>query len=70
MKDRMLRLLTAAGTVAAMAIAGGASRRDALTMSIPPNMQQRDLVRLALLVCGDRPSEKHHPPLKGSSQAK
>jgi hypothetical protein len=25
MKDRMLRLLTAAGTVAAMAIAGGAS---------------------------------------------
>ena len=34
-------------------------------MPIPTNMKQRDLVRLALLVCGDRSGEKYRPPVKG-----
>ena len=34
-------------------------------MSIKPNMTQRDLVRLAVLMCGDRPSEKYRKPAKG-----
>jgi hypothetical protein len=45
---------------------GGARRgRDAWTMTIQPNTKQRDLVRLALLMCGERPSEKYRPPAKG-----
>jgi hypothetical protein len=28
-------------------------------MSIKPNMTQRDLVQLAVLMCGDRPGEKY-----------
>jgi hypothetical protein len=35
-------------------------------MSLPPNTQQRDLVRLAVLLCGDRPSEKYRSPAKGA----
>ena len=35
-------------------------------MSLPPNTQQRDLVRLALLLCGDRPGEKYRSPAKGT----
>jgi hypothetical protein len=35
-------------------------------MSLPPNTKQRDLVRLALLMCGDRPGEKYRPPVKGT----
>ena len=38
--------------------------REACSMSLPPNTKQRDLVRLALLVCGDRPA-KHRSPVKG-----
>jgi hypothetical protein len=34
-------------------------------MTIQPNTTQRDLVRLALLVCGDRPGEKYRQPAKG-----
>jgi hypothetical protein len=34
-------------------------------MQIPPNTTQRDLVRLAVLLCGDRPSAKHRPAVKG-----
>jgi hypothetical protein len=35
-------------------------------MRIEPNMKQRDLVRLSLIVCGDRPSAKYRPPVKGT----
>jgi hypothetical protein len=35
-------------------------------MTIQPNTQQRDLVRLALLVCGERTSEKYRAPEKGT----
>jgi hypothetical protein len=38
-------------------------------MPIPPNIKQRDLVRLALLVCGDRPGEKYRPPVKGTASS-
>jgi hypothetical protein len=31
---------------------------DAAAMTMKPNMQQRDLVRLALLMCDDRPVKK------------
>jgi hypothetical protein len=34
-------------------------------MTITPNTSQRDLVRLAVLVCGDRPGAKYSKPLKG-----
>jgi hypothetical protein len=34
-------------------------------MTIQPNTSQRDLVQLALLVCGDRPGEKYRPSVKG-----
>jgi hypothetical protein len=35
-------------------------------MTIQPNTTQRDLVRLALIVCGERPSEKYRRPGKGA----
>jgi hypothetical protein len=31
---------------------------DAAAMTLQPNIQQRDLVRLSLLVCGERPVKK------------
>jgi hypothetical protein len=34
-------------------------------MPIPPNTSQRDLVRLALLLCGDRASATSRPATKG-----
>jgi hypothetical protein len=34
-------------------------------MLLPANTSQRDLVRLALLMCGERPSAKHRPATKG-----
>ena len=34
-------------------------------MTITPNTSQRDLVRLALLMCGDRPGAKYAKPVKG-----
>ena len=34
-------------------------------MTMKPNMTQRDLVRLAVLMCGDRPGEKYRPAAKG-----
>ena len=34
-------------------------------MTIKPNMTQRDLVRLSLLACGDRPGAKYSKPAKG-----
>jgi len=39
-------------------------------MTIQPNTTQRDLVRLALLVCGDRPSEKYRAPGKGTNDTR
>ena len=39
--------------------------RDPAGMSIKPNTSQRDLVRLALLMCGDRPGAKYSKPVKG-----
>ena len=35
-------------------------------MTITPNTSQRDLVRLALLTCGDRPGAKYSKPVKGT----
>jgi hypothetical protein len=34
-------------------------------MTMQPNMKQRDLVRLAVLMCGDRPGAKFSKPVKG-----
>jgi hypothetical protein len=34
-------------------------------MTMQPNPTQRDLVRLAVLVCGDRPGAKYSAPGKG-----
>lgn len=41
------------------------SWRDPAGMTIMPNTSQRDLVRLALLMCGDRPGAKYSKPVKG-----
>ena len=38
-------------------------------MTMQPNMKQRDLVRLAVLMCGDRPGEKYSRPGKGTHNA-
>jgi hypothetical protein len=35
------------------------------TMTIQAHMKQRDLVRLAVLMCGDRPGAKYTRPAKG-----
>ena len=35
-------------------------------MTLPPNPSQRDLVRLALLVCGERTGAKYRPPVKAA----
>jgi hypothetical protein len=37
---------------------------DAAAMTLPPNTSQRDLVRLALLVCGERTTAKYRSPVK------
>jgi hypothetical protein len=39
-------------------------------MTITPNTSQRDLVRLALLMCGDRPGAKYSRPVKGTQNAR
>ena len=41
-------------------------KRNAAPMTITPNLSQRDLVKLALLVCGDRTGAKYGPPVKGT----
>ena len=38
-------------------------------MTMQPNMKQRDLVRLAVLMCGDRPGAKYVRPAKGGHSA-
>jgi hypothetical protein len=50
-------------------MAARASNLDACSMSLPPNTQQRDLVRLSLLLCGDRPGAKHRAPAKGTQNS-
>jgi hypothetical protein len=35
-------------------------------MKVPPNAKQRDLVRLALLLCGERTGAKYRPPVKAA----
>ena len=39
---------------------------DPVGMPITPNMSQRDLVKLALLVCSDRSGATYRPPVKGT----
>jgi hypothetical protein len=39
---------------------------EAAGMSIPPNTSQRDLVRLAVLLCGERTGAKYRPPVKAA----
>jgi hypothetical protein len=46
------------------------AQRDAPSMTIQPNTSQRDLVRLALLTCGDRPSAKYSRPAKGTQNSR
>ncbi len=41
-----------------------ASKPEATGMSLPPNTSQRDLVRLAVLLCGERTGAKYRPPVK------
>jgi hypothetical protein len=39
-------------------------------MTIQPSTSQRDLVRLALLMCGDRPGAKYSKPVKGTHNSR
>jgi hypothetical protein len=39
-------------------------------MTITPNTSQRDLVRLAVLMCGDRPGAKYSKPVKGMQSSR
>lgn len=39
-------------------------KTETALMSLPPNTSQRDLVRLAVLLCGERTSAKYRPPVK------
>jgi hypothetical protein len=41
-------------------------RGEAAAMSLPPNTSQRNLVRLALLLCGERTGAKYRPPVKAA----
>ena len=41
-----------------------AATREAAGMTLPPNTSQRDLVRLAVLLCGERTGAKYRPPVK------
>jgi hypothetical protein len=38
--------------------------REPARMPLPPNVSQRDLVKLSLLVCGDRTAAKDRPAAK------
>ena len=39
---------------------------EATAMPLPPNTSQRDLVRLAVLLCGERTGAKYRPPVKAA----
>jgi hypothetical protein len=47
-------------------MAGSAPRLHAFCMTIQPNTSQRDLVRLSVLVCGERTGAKYRPAAKGT----
>ena len=42
----------------------GAARGEAALMTLPPNTSQRDLVRLAVLLCGENTGAKYRKPVK------
>ena len=42
------------------------SKSEAPAMTLPPNTSQRDLVRLAVLLCGERTGAKYRPPVKAA----
>jgi hypothetical protein len=44
----------------------GPPKRESAAMSLPPNTSQRDLVRLAVLLCGERTGAKYRPPVKAA----
>ena len=44
----------------------GPPKREPAAMSLPPNTSQRDLVRLAVLLCGERTGAKYRPPVKAA----
>jgi hypothetical protein len=43
-----------------------AREREAVRMTLPPKTSQRDLVRLAVLLCGERTGAKYRPPVKAA----
>jgi hypothetical protein len=45
----------------------GSPKRDSARMTLPPNTKQRDLVRLAILLNGERTGAKYRPPVKGTA---
>ena len=47
-------------------MAAGRAAREATGMTLPPNPSQRDLVRLAVLLCGERTGAKYRPPVKAA----
>jgi hypothetical protein len=42
------------------------ARGEAAGMTLKPNTSQRDLVRLSLLLCGERTGAKYRPPVKAA----
>lgn len=42
----------------------GTLKSDTGAMTLPPNTSQRDLVRLAVLLCGERTGAKYRAPVK------
>ncbi len=42
----------------------GSPKTETARMTLPPNTSQRDLVRLAVLLCGERTSAKYRAPVK------
>jgi hypothetical protein len=42
----------------------GSQQMETAAMSLPPNTSQRDLVRLAVLINGERTGAKYRPPVK------
>ena len=42
----------------------GPRKTETAAMTLPPNTSQRDLVRLAVLLCGERSGAKYRPPVK------
>ena len=59
------RVVLLPGTSRARRIIPRGLKDDTGRMLLPANTSQRDLVRLALLMCGERPSAKHRPAAKG-----